>query len=152
MEDIKKILVVSQSTKESKKVVHYGFSLSRKYNALLYVLHVVHDPITVQGWNLPSLALEEYRQKISEAKEELHDIINTEKENGLHVIELIREGKPAAEILRVVEDEKIDLIIMLAHQEGRLEHFFFGRTNEEIIRSMPCSVLLVRGEFEVLSD
>jgi universal stress protein A len=40
--------------------------------------------------------------------------------------------------------ENIDFIIMLAHEEGHLEHFLFGRSKEEIIRKMPYSVLLVK--------
>jgi universal stress protein A len=42
----------------------------------------------------------------------------------------------------------IDLVIMLAHEEGRLDHFLFGRSNEEIIRKIPCSFLLVKKEPE----
>jgi nucleotide-binding universal stress UspA family protein len=41
---------------------------------------------------------------------------------------------------------------MLAHEEGHLEHFLFGRSNEEIIRKMPCSVLLVKKEPEPLEE
>jgi len=40
----------------------------------------------------------------------------------------------------------IDLIIMLAHSEWRLEHFLFGRIKEEIIRKTPCSILLIKDE------
>jgi nucleotide-binding universal stress UspA family protein len=47
------------------------------------------------------------------------------------------------EILKVVKNEKIDLIIMLAHEEGRLEHYLFGRAIEELTRKMPCSIFLV---------
>jgi universal stress protein A len=35
---------------------------------------------------------------------------------------------------------------MLAHEEGRMEHFLFGQSNEALIRKMPCSVLLVKKE------
>ena len=55
--------------------------------------------------------------------------------------ELIREGNPATEIFQVVKH--IDLIILLAHEEGHVEHFLFGRSNDEIIRKMPCSILLM---------
>jgi nucleotide-binding universal stress UspA family protein len=37
-------------------------------------------------------------------------------------------------------------MVMLAHEEGRLEHFLFGRTNDELLRRMPCSILLVKSE------
>jgi nucleotide-binding universal stress UspA family protein len=46
----------------------------------------------------------------------------------------------------MVEDEKIDLIVMLAYEEGRLEHLFLGRDNDKLIRKMPCSILLVKHE------
>ena len=66
MEDIKRILVVSRMTKDCRKAVHYGVSLSRKYGADLYVIHVVHDPFGYEGWNLPTFSLEEEYKKIIE--------------------------------------------------------------------------------------
>ncbi len=49
----------------------------------------------------------------------------------------------------------IDFLILLAHEETRLEHLeelveklIFGRSNEEIIRKMPCPVLLVKQELK----
>jgi nucleotide-binding universal stress UspA family protein len=50
----------------------------------------------------------------------------------------------AEEIKKVFNEEKIDLIVMLAHEEGRLEHFLFGRTNDAILRQLPASILLVK--------
>jgi nucleotide-binding universal stress UspA family protein len=40
MEDVKRILVVSRDTKYCRKAVQYGVSLSRKYGAELYVIHM----------------------------------------------------------------------------------------------------------------
>jgi len=149
MEEIKRILVVSAMTKYCEKAVHYGVSLSQKYGAELTVLHVVHDPIIFWGWNLPIPSIEaELKKTMEEAKKELEAVIRAEKKKGVAIKELVHEGKPADDILRVVKEEKIDLIIMLAHEEGHLEHFLFGRSNEEIVRRMPCSVLLVKKEPE----
>ena len=57
------------------------------------------------------------------------------RRRGLDIKEIIKEGDPAEVILSTVKEEKIDLIIMLAHEEGHLEHFLFGRANEAIIQS-----------------
>jgi nucleotide-binding universal stress UspA family protein len=149
MEDVKRILVVSSMTKSSRKAIHYGVSLSKKYGTELYVLHVVYHPFgfDIQGWNLPIPSLEEeYKRIIKEAKEELDAVINQEKKKGMSIKEMLREGEPAKEILKVVKEEGIDLIIMLAHSEWRLEHFLFGRIKEEIIRKIPCSILLIKEE------
>jgi universal stress protein A len=153
MEDIKRILVVSRSTRDCRKAVHYGVSLSKKYGAALYVMHVIHDPLMFGGWNLPIPSLrEEYENMLKEAKAELDAIIKKEKSKGVAVKELLKEGKPAEAVLNAVKEENIDLIIMLAHEEGQLEHFLFGRSNEEIVRVMPCSILLVKKEPEAAGN
>ena len=85
---------------------------------------------------------------MEDAKKELGAIIRMEKKKGITIKELIRKGKPADEILRVVKEDKTDLIILLAHEEGHLEHFLFGRSKQDIIRRMPCSVLLLKNEPE----
>jgi len=144
MDDIKRILVVSRSTKHCRKAVHYGISLAKKYNSKLYVLHVIHDPFSVEGWNLPIPSLkQEYEKLVEKARADIDRIIKSERADGLEITEWIRDGKPVDEIISAVKEDKIDLIIMSAHEEGRLEHYLFGRTVEELTRKMPCSIFLV---------
>ncbi|MEJ2683531.1 MAG: universal stress protein [Candidatus Sulfobium sp.] len=153
MEDVKKILVVSRLTRECEKALHYGVSLSRKYDAELNIIYVIHDPLLGGGWNLPIPAIEEaYRESREEAKKALDRIIGLEREKGMTINELIRDGEPSREVFKAVEEKNIDLIIMVSHEEGRLEHFLFGRTNERIIRKMPCSLLLVKKEPEAVDN
>jgi universal stress protein A len=150
MDDVKHILVLSRSTKYCGKAVRYGVSLSQKYGAELSVLHVMYDPFNLEGWSLPIPYLrslkEEQKKMRDDLKKELDNIIATEKKRGMNIKEFIREGAPVEEILKIVKEEKIDLMILLAHEEGRLEHLLFSRDNEKIIREMPCSILLVKHE------
>jgi universal stress protein A len=147
MEDIKKILVVSRMTRYCEKAVHYGVSLAKMYGAALSVVHVMHDPFGIEGWNLPLPNLEkDYQNLLKKSRQQLDDIIAAENKSGMHIDVLIREGEPTTEILSIVSEKKMDLLIMLAHEEGRLEHFLFGRSNEALIRKMPCSILLVKKE------
>jgi len=153
MEDVKRILVVSRLTGEDEKALHYGVSLSKKYGAELNIVHVIHDPLLGGGWNLPIPAIEEaYKESREEAKKALDRIIGLEREKGMTITELIMDGEPSREVFKVVEEKKIDLIIMVSHEEGRLEHFLFGRTNERIVRRLPCSVLLVKKEPEAVGS
>jgi len=149
MEDVRRILVLAMDIKHSRRAVHYGASLARSYGAELFVLHVVHDPFGAQGWNLPFLSLdEEYKNVLREAREGLAQVIRAETEKGLAVTDMIREGKPSGVIFQVIREKRIDLLLVPAHEEGRLEHFLFGRSNEDLIRRMPCSILLVKQELE----
>ena len=44
---------------------------------------------------------------------------------------------------RMVYDKSIN---HLNNEEGHLEYFLFGCSNKDIIRKMPCSILLVKKE------
>ncbi|HAM53191.1 MAG TPA: universal stress protein [Nitrospiraceae bacterium] len=145
MEDIKRILVVSRMTTYCRKALHYGISLSKRYGASLSIIHVVHNPFGLEGWTLPPLE-QDYSILLKKSKEDIDAAINAERVKGLEIKEVIREGEPTEVILSVVKEENIDLIIMLAHEEGRMEHFLFGHSNEELIRKMPCSIFLVKKE------
>ena len=147
MNDIRRIMAVASDIKHSRETVRYGVSLAKKFGAELVVLHVEHDPFGAHGWNLPFLSVdEEYKVLLKEAKKNLEEVLRVESVNGLPVKEVIRHGEPIGVIRKVVGEEKIDLLLMPAHEENRLEHFLFGRINEAIVRRMPCSILLVKQE------
>jgi universal stress protein A len=148
MHDINRILVVSKSTKHCQKAVHYGISLAKSYDAKLYVIHVIHNPFGLEGWNLPIAFLpaleEEYRKMIQDAKEDLDRIIDSERVKGMSIEDTVIEGEPRKEIFKFVEEKNIDLLVMSAYKQWHLEHLLFGREIDEIVRTMPCSVLLVQ--------
>lgn len=145
METFNNILVVSRSTRHCIKVLRTGIALARKFGARLHVLHVIHDPFSLDGWNLPVPFLdEEYKSMVAKARNELARLVQAEKAEGLVVEEWVRDGNPVDAIQEAVETKKVDLILMLAHQEGRLEHFLFGKTNDAIIRRLPATLMLIK--------
>jgi hypothetical protein len=95
MDDVKHILVLSRESENCCKALHYGVSLSKRYSTGLSVLHVIHDPFSVEGWSLPIpylRALQEEQKKMREdIKKELDKIIAAEKTRGMNIKEFIRE-------------------------------------------------------------
>ncbi len=148
MHDVKHILVMSRSTTDCKKALHYGISLARMLGARLSVLHIVYDPFNLKGLpfviNLRELE-EEYRAMMTEVEKDLAKMIKAEKAEGLAIREMVKEAEPVHEIVRTVQEEKVDLLIAAAHDETRIEHVIYGRVNHEIVRRLPCSVMLVKG-------
>ena len=145
METFNNILVVSRSTQHCIKVLRTGIALARQFDASLHVLHIIHDPFSVNGWNLPVPSLDtEYKAMVTRARGELDKLIRKEKAEGLVINEWVKDGNPVDAIQQAVESQNVDLILMLAHQEGRLEHFLFGKTNDAIIRKLPATLMLVR--------
>ncbi len=149
MEDVKRILVLSTMTRESRKAVNYGVSLAEKLGAELFVLRVIHKPFgtDLEGWNLPLPSIDAtYQQIVKEEEAELEKVVAMEGKKGLKIKTLLKHGKPSDETLKTIKEHSIDLLIMSSHSEWRLEHLLFGRSNDEIIRDMPCSILLVKNE------
>jgi len=151
MPGYKKILVVSRMIQTCKPAVQKGVALARCYGAELFIIHSIYNPFSIKGWSVGTLSLaKEYDHLLEETKVKLAKIIEEEKDKGLTIRELIRDGEPTAEVLKTVRDENIDLLVMLAHEEGFLENLIFNRSNDELIRKMPCSILLVKKEPEAL--
>jgi len=146
MKDINRILVVSWITPSCRKSAHYGVSLAAKYRAELSVIHIVNT-FWLQGWSVPMISMiEERKRDLEREKQELDEIINSEKKKGMNIREFIKEGNPVEEILKTIENEKIDLVVLRAQEEGRLEHLIISGSNDAIIRKMPCSIFLVKDE------
>ena len=146
MEDIRRILAVSWMTQYCQRTVHYAVSLAAKYGAELSVIQVI-DTLWSQGWNLPTMSQDESRGKEMERiQAELDNIISDETKRGVKIKKIIKEGDPIEEIMKVIGEEKIDLVISRAHEEGRIERLLVGGSNDALIRKMPCSVLLVKKE------
>lgn len=150
MEDVRRILVVSRSTRNCRFAVESGVSLARRYGAELYVLYLSPGPFDLDTMHLPERFVPEeygkYESGQQVAEMVVDQIISREEEKGLPIRKLVRHGEPVAEVEKVVDQQKIDLIVMHAQKEGRFEHFLFGGDTSAIIRAMPCSILLVKKE------
>lgn len=148
MEGFKNILVISRMIPYSRKAIQTGISIARKYDAKLSVLHLISNPVDLMAVNAPGrFPDEEYKNYLNshqEERERLSLMIQEEMRDGFPIRELVSDHDPLAEVVRLVNDEKIDLILMSAHEEGRLEHALFGGENDAILRKMPCSIMLVK--------
>ena len=147
MNEYKRILVVARMIQTCRIAIQHGVSLAEKYGAELYVIHSVYNPFGPKEWGFNTRALaEEYEKSIVDIKRKLAGLVDAEKTKGMRIKELVREGEPTGEILKTIEQEHIDLLVMLAHEEGRLEDLFFNKSNDELVRRMPCSIMLVKKE------
>ncbi|NTV12331.1 MAG: universal stress protein [Desulfobulbaceae bacterium] len=147
MTGIKRILVVSRMIQTCRPAIQSGVMLARLCEAELYILHSIYNPFGLKGWSLGNLSLaKEYNQILGETKLALAEIVAEEKTKGVSIKEIVSDGEPTTEILQTIQEKQIDLLVMLAHEEGFLENLIFNRSNNELVQKMPCSILLVKKE------
>jgi len=138
------ILVPFDFSEHSDQALRYGLELARKFDATLYLLHVVQDPAaqTYAGEVLTLPPIEVVDQWVLDAGEKLAARVPALDANRVRVRALV--GSPYAEILRFADVEEIDLIVMGTHGRGGVSHFLLGSIAERVVRRSPCPVLTVR--------
>jgi nucleotide-binding universal stress UspA family protein len=57
---------------------------------------------------------------------------------------LVGHGDPAAEICRVAEEGRYDLIVIGSHGSGFLKRVLLGSVSHHVLQHAPCPVLMVR--------
>ena len=154
MNDIQRILVLSRTTKHCQKALHYGIQLAKNLGAELFVVHSIHNPFGLEGWNIPLPSLSglktEYKRIQEEAQRDLDAMIRRESAEGFPIEVMISEDEVVSNVLEIVKAKNIDLIVLRAHQESWLEHLLFGGSNETLVRKLPCSIMMIKDEPEAV--
>jgi nucleotide-binding universal stress UspA family protein len=146
MIDLHRILVPTDFSKYSQTALTYAAAFAEKFEAELYLLHVVQnlalvipDIIPVEPSLLPSL------DQMSAAVDVAFDrLIHENRLQDRKVQRALREGTPFYEIICFARETDIDLIVMGTHGHSGLAHVLLGSVTEKVVRKAPCPVLTVR--------
>jgi len=140
--DIKRIIVPTDFSDESKKAFPYATALAQKFGATIALLYVVPTHLALSIEQL-GLVLEEERLK-ERARKELPRFRQAELDAKIQVSTMVREGGPAHEICRAAEIAPAGLIIMSTHGHTGFKRFMLGSVTARVLRHAPCPVLVVR--------
>ena len=145
MVEIKKILFPVDLTANSSKVFPYVLSVSEKYGAEICLLHVVEDFAKWGGgMYIPHIPLEQYREDALNGAEKALEKVCEEQLQGYRDFQKkIVYGDPAQEILKTIESEKIDMVVMGTHGRKGLENVIFGSVARNVVKRSPVPVLTV---------
>jgi len=82
-------------------------------------------------------------------KERVMNYLNTASESvicrGVVVNTVVRSGNASEEILKAVEELKVDLIAMSTHGRSGLRRLAFGSITDKVLHGASVPVLMVRG-------
>jgi len=127
-------------------VVAYGIAMAKRFEARLYICHVVDLP-TVSAYGEAVFDPIEYQQRFMEtARREIDRLLDGA---GLDYQPLITIGNTTDEISRLAKEYIADLVITATHGRSGLRRFFLGSVTERLMRTLPCPLLVIRGSEEV---
>jgi universal stress protein A len=126
----------------SEHAFHLACSLARDHGSRIIVLHVVElppvAPVDAMVYPPPGGIREAHAAQ-------LHKVQAPDPK--VPVEHRLEEGAPVAEILRVAQESKCDLIVMGSHGRTGLAHLLMGSVAEQVVRKATCPVLVVKTPF-----
>jgi nucleotide-binding universal stress UspA family protein len=136
---IKTILHPTDFSVHSEYAFRLACSLARDHGARVVALHVLTPPVVAYPVGVVPPAPGEDEDQ---AEAQLARLRPPDPEVPL--VRRLTHGYAAAEILRVAEETRCDLIVMGTHGWTWLGRLLMGSVAEKVVRHAPCPVLTVK--------
>lgn len=141
-----RILITLDGSPLAERAVEPGLSLAQNLQAEVTMLrcvpHIVADAKLDEHERGLSRRMQE--DLLIEAKEYLRARSDEAAQSGVVINPVTRIGSPADSILEYVETYGIDLIAMATHGRTGLKRWVYGSVTAKVLRSVSCSMLVVR--------
>ncbi len=122
--------------------------LASHYGATLHIVHIMVNFSLAPPIHATYMPIEydpKFVEQITQAakdsiQEKYLSKLATDQPHEVHLL----SGYASTEIIRIAEENNVDLIVMGSHGLSGLAHVLFGSTADRVVRRAPCSVLTVR--------
>lgn len=145
---IERILVFVDGSEESLTASEYAILLAKRLDARLTACYVINTR-ALQDLVRSRIFLETEEQEYSrdleaDADRYLNHVSRSAEQKGVAVTCVKRSGNVHQELLQIVDQERIDLLVLgeLARVRSRRDEFY--DESERALRSARCSVLVVK--------
>jgi len=143
---IKKILVPVDGSEANKKAVEIAAQMAKSFPAQVVLLHVIE-------LNMPSALQVEYSyvqysytdEDLKNLKSISQKILDNSKEllEGVEVATLSFVGYPVDEILRLSEEEDVDMIVMASRGMTGIKKYLMGSVTNNVVHHAKKPVLVI---------
>lgn len=142
--EITKILWPTDFSENAASALPYVAALSEKFQAEVHVLYVIdelalHDPWYGEFDKSHIEKIHEWEK--NKAKSRLDELCEEHLRGCPLYIKHVAVGDPAEEILKHIDKEKANLVIMASR--GRKGRFDFGSVIEKVLKNSPAPVVTV---------
>jgi len=145
MKEFKTILFATDFSESSDYAFQYAYSLAKKFNARLLVVHIINEPVDLRGFYVPHISFEKLEEEIEEgAQKMMEKFCRTHIRDYDNYETFIVPGIPYDEIIKKATENSADLIILGTHGRTGLDHVLFGSTAEKVVRKSTVPVMTIR--------
>ena len=149
----KKILVPHAGTPAGDLALKHAIHIAKPSKAEITILHVIEEFPHVPVFALHASQVSKIKKDLAEVTKEMKKVMEKEmakrietcKKNEIKSYLKIITGLPADEIMKIVKNQKIDLIVMAKRRKlkGIKGLLSLGSVSRKIVENTSCPVLMM---------
>jgi nucleotide-binding universal stress UspA family protein len=140
---VKNVLFATDFSATSESALPYAMAICRRFGSTLHAVHVLSDAnVLMMTGGVDYVGVGTiYEDAHTEAKEKLERVATLFE--GIPSRLYVRHGQVWVNLAGIVEENKVDLIVVGTHGRTGLGKLLLGSVAEDILRHAPCPVLTV---------
>jgi nucleotide-binding universal stress UspA family protein len=146
----KKILCPTDFSEPSYEALKVANELASHFSSELFVVHVISPvplvpvapaaPTAPVAFNIP-----QYQQELEiSSRKMLEDVVKQKVPEKIWVHTEVVLGEASDQIVKIADEEKVDLIVIAAHGQTGWRRLVFGSVTEKVVRLASKPVLTIR--------
>lgn len=142
----KNVLLAMDTSVASVRAMQTAETLLSGSAAAAKIVHAYEPPYRGMLWYVgaEATAVESYSNAWkNEAKVAIRDLLKQHSADFTRYEIMIEDAKPAAAILRAVESQQPDLLVLGTRSAGTVQRAFTGSVTSEVMHKVMCDVLIV---------
>jgi nucleotide-binding universal stress UspA family protein len=140
-----RVLIPVDGSELAEAILPFAERIAGPADAEIVLLGVVEPPSPLGGLATGGVdGAEALSLRQLEVRKYLAGVATRLEARGLRVRTRLALGTPAAEIAETARAERADLIAMTTHGRSGLRRAVFGSVAEQVLRSAPVPVLMIR--------
>ncbi len=152
----KKILVPHAGTLEGDLALDHAINIGKSFSSEIILLHIIEEFPHVPVFTLHATQVSKIKKEFAEITKEMKSVMEKEMAKRVEMCQKnkikshlkILTGLPAEEILKIIKNQKIDLVVMAKRRKlkGIKSILSLGSVSRKIVENTSCPVLMVDTE------
>ncbi|WP_444626577.1 universal stress protein [Flavobacterium columnare] len=141
---MKRILVPTDFSQHAEYALKVAAQFAKKHNAEIYLVHLLELPnqgndTVTHGHDIPEIIF--FKNAITNR---MDDLLEEEYLNGIETSKIIQIEHPFEGIMKTIQNNAFDLIIMGSHGASGIKEMFVGSNTEKVVRNSNVPVLVIK--------
>ncbi|HEY4358346.1 MAG TPA: universal stress protein [Acidobacteriaceae bacterium] len=137
-----RVLLAIDFSAQTSAVIEAGLQIAKEFHSELFFLHATMPMI--YGTGAETIPVETFGVELEAAQTRMAEFVAGQPHlKSLPHHEIVRYGRPLDLIQQVIEEHRIDLVLVGSHGASGMERLALGSVAECILRTVRCPVLIV---------